>query len=202
MTFKPFGGGKGEAYVPPADLRNIAELDTTGSDTLTLKFGHTQPDANGDIKFFVQDIGKPFPLVTPGDAYDLEVGKTYIWEVWNLTGGIHNYHPHGFPVQLIETEYVDMDHMGDPEYNYIVPAPYTEWKDTVAMPPRPGAAMRSRTVMRFAMKIDDTGREGQVAASGKTPTDEESGGWLLHCHINEHSRNGMGTFFEVFEPAE
>jgi len=92
--------------------------------------------------------------------------------------------------------------MDNPENNYTVPAPYTEWKDTVAIPARPGAAMRSRTVQRYAMKIDDTGREGQVAASGKVPSETGSGGWLLHCHINEHSRNGMGTFFEVFEPAE
>ena len=70
------------------------------------------------------------------------------------------------------------------------------------MPARPGAAMTSRTIQRFAMKIDGSGREGQVAASGKVPTEDESGGWLLHCHINEHSRNGMGTFFEVIEPAE
>jgi FtsP/CotA-like multicopper oxidase with cupredoxin domain len=199
MTFLPYGGGKGEAYVPPAELRDIPELVADETTPLVLKFGHTQPDANGDVKLFVQDIGKPFTKVTTDDAYDLEVGKTYIWETWNLTGGIHNFHPHGFAVQLIETQYIDMD---TPENNYTVPAPYLENKDTVAMPARPGAPMRSRTVQRYAMKIDDTGREGQVAASGKVPTATESGGWLLHCHINEHSRNGMGTFFEVFEPAE
>lgn len=196
MTFDSFGGGKPGIYEPPASLREITELDTTGAETLLLKFGHAPPDANGDVKFFVQDIGKPYMMVTPDDAYDLEVGKTYVWETWNMTGGIHNFHPHGFSVQLIETQYIDMD---NPANNYTVAAPYTEWKDTVQMPARPGAPMRSRTVQRFAMKIDDTGREGRVAASGKTPTEDKSGGWLLHCHINEHSRNGMGTFFEVFE---
>jgi len=201
MTFKPTGSHKGEAYVPPAELRDIPELVADVTEPLVLKFGHTQPDANGDVKLFVQDIGKPFVEVTPGDAYDLEVGKTYIWETWNMTGGIHNFHPHGFAVQLIETVYVDME-KPEGEQMVVVPAPYLEWKDTVAMPARPGAPMKSRTVQRYAMKIDDTGREGQVAASGKIPTDDESGGWLLHCHINEHSRNGMGTFFEVFEPAE
>jgi FtsP/CotA-like multicopper oxidase with cupredoxin domain len=99
-------------------------------------------------------------------------------------------------VQLIDTTYVD-DVAGTSE---TVTPLYTEWKDTVAMPARPGAAMTSRTIQRFAMKIDDTGREGQVAASGMEPSETGSGGWLLHCHINEHSRNGMGTFFEVFEP--
>ena len=198
MTFETFGGGKGKAYVPPASLRDIIELTPDVLDPLVLKFGHGMPNANGDIMFFVQDMMKPFMMVTPGDAYDLEVGKTYIWETWNLTGGIHNFHPHGFSVQLIETQYMDMD---NPDNNYTVQAPYTEWKDTVMMPARPGAGGgRSRTVQRFAMKIDDTGREGQVAASGKEPTEDGSGGWLLHCHINEHSRNGMGTFFEVFEP--
>jgi FtsP/CotA-like multicopper oxidase with cupredoxin domain len=209
MTFETFGGGKAEAYIPPANLRDITELTPDMKDPLQLRFGHSQPDTQGYIKFFVQMVPaedgmggmvpKPYPAVTPDIAYDLEVGKTYIWETWNMTGGIHNFHPHGFAVQLIETEYVDMD---NPDNNYVVPAPYLEWKDTVAMPARPGAAMRSRTVQRFAMKIDDTGREGQVAASGKQPTQDESGGWLLHCHINEHSRNGMGTFFEVIESSD
>jgi len=199
MTFETFGGGKDEAYVPPTVLRDIPMLVPDVTEPLVLKFGHAPPDANGNVKLFVQDIGKPFVKVTTEDAYDLEVGKTYIWESWNLTGGIHNFHPHGFAVQLIETQYIDMD---TPANNYTVPAPYLEWKDTVAMPARPGAPMRSRTVQRYAMKIDDTGREGEVAASGKVPSETESGGWLLHCHINEHSRNGMGTFFEVFDPAE
>jgi FtsP/CotA-like multicopper oxidase with cupredoxin domain len=201
MTFETFGGGKDEAYVPPAVLRDIPGLVADVTEPLVLKFGHAPPDANGDVKLFVQDIGKPFVKVTTEDAYDLEVGKTYIWETWNMTGGIHNFHPHGFSVQLIETVYVDMD-KPEGEQMIVVPAPYLEWKDTVAMPARPGAPMRSRTVQRYAMKIDDTGREGQVTASGKVATDNESGGWLLHCHINEHSRNGMGTFFEVFESAE
>jgi FtsP/CotA-like multicopper oxidase with cupredoxin domain len=118
-----------------------------------------------------------------------------------MTGGIHNFHPHGFSVQLIETVYVVDPDNPESESNITVTAPYLEWKDTVAMPARPGAK-GTRTVQRFAMKIDDTGREGQVAASGKVPSETESGGWLLHCLINEHSRNGMGTFFEVFEPEE
>jgi FtsP/CotA-like multicopper oxidase with cupredoxin domain len=201
MTFFPSRRGGDVAYVPPASLKDLDELVPDVAAPLVLKFGHSMPDANGDIKLFVQDLMKPFPMVTPDDAYDLEVGKTYIWETWNMTGGIHNFHPHGFSVQLIETVYVDMD-KPEGEKMVVVPAPYTEWKDTVAMPARPGAPMRSRTVQRYAMKIDDTGREGRVAASGKIPTEDASGGWLLHCHINEHSRNGMGTFFEVFEPAE
>jgi FtsP/CotA-like multicopper oxidase with cupredoxin domain len=199
MTFETYGGGKPEAYVPPTTLRDIPALVVDVEGPLRLKFGHAPPDADGNVKLFIQDIGKPFFAVTTDDAYDLEVGKTYMWEASNLTGGIHNFHPHGFAVQLIETQYIDAV---NEENNYTVPAPYLEWKDTVAIPARPGAPMSSRTVQRYAMKIDDTGREGQVTASGKVATDSESGGWLLHCHINEHSRNGMGTFFEVFEPAE
>lgn len=196
MTFKPTRHGRNVAWMPPARLRDIEALMPDVTDPLLIKFGHTMPDADGYIKFFAQDVGKPFNMVTVDDAYDLEVGKTYLWEVWNMTGGIHNVHPHGFSLQLLETEYVDMD---NPENNYVVPAPYREWKDTVAIPARPGAMMRSRTVMRFAMRIDDKGREGQVEAYGGEPTDEGSGGWLLHCHINEHSRSGMMTFFEVFD---
>ena len=58
-------------------------------------------------------------------------------------------------------------------------------------------------MLRAAVFFDDEGREGQVAASGKDPTAEEgSGGWVFHCHINEHSEAGMMSFFEVFEPVE
>jgi FtsP/CotA-like multicopper oxidase with cupredoxin domain len=184
MTFDPYGGGNGgEAYIPPANLRDIIELvpDVTGP--LQLRFGHSQPDTEGYIKFFVQMVPngmggmmpKPFPAVTPEIAYDLEVGKTYIWETWNMTGGIHNFHPHGFSVQLIETVYVDMD-KPEGEQMVVVPAPYLEWKDTVAMPARPGAAMRSRTVQRFAMKIDESPVAGCCIA---TSTSTHATAWAL-----------------------
>jgi FtsP/CotA-like multicopper oxidase with cupredoxin domain len=76
----------------------------------------------------------------------------------------------------------------------------TEVKDTVRVPARPGAAMRSRTIVRLAVMYDDTGREGEVAAHGKEPHDDMSGGWVMHCHILEHADHGMMTFLQVRYP--
>ena len=45
--------------------------------------------------------------------------------------------------------------------------------------------------MRLAATFDDTGREGQIVASGKVPGEDTSGGWVFHCHILEHVDQGM-----------
>jgi FtsP/CotA-like multicopper oxidase with cupredoxin domain len=142
-------------------------------------------------------IPLPFPAVTPADAVDAWIGDTKIWEVVNMTGGDHNFHTHGFQFQLLEVEYRDMDNPGN---NVVIPAAYLEDKDTHIIPKRPGAFGRSQTISRFAVLFDDTGREGLAEAFGKVPTETTSGGWLVHCHILEHSASGMMSFFEVFNP--
>lgn len=204
LTFRLLGRDTPDDYEPPADLREIAEIDTTGARVLTSIFGHSLPNADGDVTFFVQArmengtmIPLPWQAVTPELAHTVTIGDTGIWEVHNLTGGMHNFHSHGFQFQLIETQFVDMD---TPENNYVVPAPYTEIKDTILLPARPGAAMRSRTITRLAVKFDDTGREGLAAAGGKEPGEDTSGGWVYHCHILEHSARGMISFFQVLNP--
>lgn len=123
-----------------------------------------------------------------------QVGETLILEVSNLTGGMHNFHLHGFFFQHIETQFLDMD---NPENNMTIPAEVNELKDTILLPARSGAMMRSRSVTRLAVKIDDTGREGLIYAAGKIPTEGESGGWLMHCHILEHGGGGMTSFLQV-----
>jgi FtsP/CotA-like multicopper oxidase with cupredoxin domain len=87
--------------------------------------------------------------------------------------------------------------MDRPENNRTVVAPYRENKDTILIPARPGAAMRSRTVSRLAVSFDDSGREGLIDAGGKEPTADQSGGWLMHCHLLEHSDSGMMSFVQV-----
>lgn len=191
------GPSGGSEYFPPPVLRDIDPIDATGAEPIPVTFGHTLPDAEGDVTFFVaMKDGKPLPFsqITAADAPVASVGETRIWEVHNLTGGDHNFHPHGFMFQPLEVEYVDLD---NPENNFTVPAPYLEEKDTIHLPARPGAKGRSRTITRLAVEIDDTGREGQVAASGKDPTATESGGWVFHCHILEHADSGMMSFLQV-----
>ncbi|MDX1547729.1 MAG: multicopper oxidase domain-containing protein [Rhodothermales bacterium] len=200
MTFIATGPPGGDEYVPPAALRTLSAINAAGAAPIPFMFGHTPPNGDGDVTFFVQmknGMPNPFPQITPADAPMVEVGETRIWEINNLTGGDHNFHPHGFSFQLIETQYVDMD---NPANNYTVPAPYLENKDTILLPKRPGAKGRSRTITRLAVTFDDTGREGQVLASGKVPGSDTSGGWVLHCHIFEHSTRGMMSFLQVVEP--
>ena len=67
--------------------------------------------------------------------------------------------------------------------------------------PRPGFIRgRSFSITRLAVNFRDTGREQQIDAFGKMPEGDQSGGWLAHCHILEHSASGMMTFFQVDDP--
>ena len=138
-------------------------------------------------------------MVTPELAHTVHVGERAVWTVVNMTGGMHNFHTHGFGFQLLSIEYQDDL---NPENNYTVPAPYLEDKDTIMLPPRPGERGTSRTIVRLTARFSDEGREGQVQAFGKVPTDTTSGGWLFHCHLLEHSANGMMSFFQVLDADE
>jgi len=186
-----------EEYMPPSSLRDITPIDTTGAEKIVWLFGHGMPTAEGDVTFFAQmknGMPLPFNAVTAEDAPSVEVGDIKIWEVHNLTGGDHNYHTHGFHFQHLETEFVDMD---NPENNYVAAASHLEDKDTIKLPRRPGARLRSRTITRLAVEFSDVGREGTIEAYGRQPTVDRSGGWLVHCHILEHSATGMMSFFQV-----
>ncbi len=198
MTFNVAGGEDGPEYVPPLNLRTIDRIDVAGAEKIVLEFGHTRPNQDGDITFFAQrknGMGLPFWNLSPEDAPKVEVGETRIIEVRNLTGGDHNFHLHGFFVQPLEIQYKDMD---NPENNFVVPFDQTEMKDTIHLPRRPGAAMRSQAILRLAVRFDDTGREGDVEAFGKEPDVFASGGWVMHCHILEHADRGMMSFVQVY----
>ncbi|MCP3961841.1 MAG: multicopper oxidase family protein [bacterium] len=188
-------------FEPPTALRRIEAIDATGAPALPLVMGHTFPDwQTGEVTFFIQEPGKPFPMLTPEDVHTVRAGGIYVWEVKNLTGGHHNFHTHGFGFQHIETEFVDLDFPDDPDRNFVEPASHLENKDTFLIKRRPGTVPgRSFSISRLAVTFDDTGREGQVSASGKVPTATRSGGWLAHCHILEHSGNGMMTFFQIVD---
>jgi hypothetical protein len=194
-----FGASTQTEYEPPPTLRALEAIDVTGAPALSLTLGHTLPDWNtGEVTFFIQAPGKPFALLTPADVHTVSTGGTYVWEVKNLTGGHHNFHTHGWSFQHIETEFVDLDDPDNPNTNYVEPATHLEHKDTFLVKRRPGFVPgRSYSIARFAVRFDQTGREGQVGADGKIPSATRSGGWLAHCHILEHSGRGMMTFFQV-----
>ncbi len=199
MTFRAHGDAGANPYEPPAHLRDIEPIDVTNAAPLPVMMGHTPPDEHGDVTFFVQmRAGAPLPFdaVTPDDAPTVTVGETRVWEINNMTGGDHNFHPHGFSFQPIEIEYIDMD---DPANNAVVPFDRVEIKDTIRVPKRPGARGRSRTVLRAAVTFDDHGRRGRIAAYGKVPGHHRSGGWIFHCHILEHAARGMMSFLQVVE---
>ena len=188
------------SYKPAVALRSIIPIDVNGAPVLPVMFGHTEPTMAGDIDFFVSMMngsGVTFENITAAMAPSVNVGDTRVIEVTNMTMGDHNFHIHGFMFQLIETEYVDMD---NPANNRIVSASYLEEKDTIILPRRTGMVKgRSKTITRLAIRFSDEGREGQITASGKVPTDTESGGWLFHCHLLDHGDRGMASFLQVFD---
>ncbi len=195
------GDSNASTYTPPATLGSLTAIDTTDAATLDLTLGHTIPDwETGEVAGFIQGVGMPFSSLTPDDVYTVRPGGTYIWAVKNLTGGHHNFHTHGWSFQHIDTQFVDLSDPDNPDTNFTVAATHLENKDTFLLPRRPGTVPgESFSLSRFAVTFRDTGREDQIAASGKEPTATRSGGWLAHCHILEHAARGMSTFFQITE---
>jgi FtsP/CotA-like multicopper oxidase with cupredoxin domain len=199
--FRLVGRAADTRWTPPERIADVAPINVSNAaGTLPLPLGHTHPDRSGDVTFFatIRDgRGIPFDELTVEDALHARVGQTYIWEVTNLTMGDHNFHPHGFPFQILEIEYIDDKH---PERNRVVTPEVRTLRDTMRIPARPGAQGSSRTVARLAVHFGDEGREGQVEAYGKTPAPGHSGGWFVHCHVLEHAARGMGSFLNLREP--
>jgi FtsP/CotA-like multicopper oxidase with cupredoxin domain len=187
------------AYVPPDPLQPVDQLDVAGARVIPIPFGHTEPDADGRAVFFSAQRGDtpvPFEEMTSRDAPDVEVGQTYILEVTNLTKMDHPFHAHGFFFQPLETEFVDPT---NPASNRVIPFLGRENKDTIRLPAAPGAheGAGGKAILRLAIRFDDRGRKGQVQASGKHATTGRSGGWMIHCHNQEHADAGMMTFLEL-----
>ena len=190
------------AYVPPDPLQPVAALDVTDAPVIRIPFGHTEPERDGSAVFFSaqrDDTPVPFEKMTSDEAPDVEVGKTYILEVSNTTKMDHPVHVHGFFFQPLETEFVDPT---NPQNNQVIPFLGRENKDTIRLPAAPGAheGAGGKAILRLGIRFDDKGRKGQVQAWGKTPTNGRSGGWMVHCHNQEHSDSGMMTFLELRKP--
>lgn len=198
MVFAEGSVADAASYSPPSALRTIEAIDATGAAVLPVTFGHSQPDVEGNVTFFATMVpgvgGRPFDALTADEALHATVGEVRIWEVTNLTAGDHPFHPHGFFFQPIEIEFVDE---ANPDNSKTIPAPFLENKDTILIPKRPGAFGTSRTIVRLAVRFDDSGRQGEVLAAGKDPTADASGGWIVHCHILEHADRGMMTFLNL-----
>ncbi len=204
--------GAGEFVMPPK-FRNFAPIQPNREyPKLPMVYGHSVPDPQGNVKLFVQAEFDPMGMVIPYPApkinsllaHDVNIGETWMWEITNLTHGDHNFHTHGFDFQLIEYQFIDAVTPG----NNATFRPFAkrQMKDVLRIPPRLGAKGTSKTITRLKVTFDDTGREGLAEAGGEVPTlapdgSYSSGGWLVHCHILEHSALGMLSFYEVRDPS-
>ncbi len=196
--------GSYREYVPPRPLVPAAPVDVSGAPTVEIPFGHGEPDADGNAAFFAAQRGDTpltFEEMTPAEAPDVEIGKTYVLEVTNTTKMDHPVHVHGFFFQPLETELVDPS---NPANNRVIPFLGRENKDVIRLPAAPGAHEGSggKAILRLAIRFDDAGRKGQVEAFGKEPGKHRSGGWMIHCHNQEHSEAGMMTFLELRAPKQ
>ena len=196
----------------PVFALNLPRAPSAPIGNLPFTFGHANPDpTTGDVMMFAQAdmssgsvVGIPRDKVTSREAHDVNVGEVWRFEVLNLTHGDHPFHAHGFFFELEEYEFQDDT---DPSLNFFFrPFARRQIKDTIRLPARLGAKGTSRTFARLRVWFDDTGRQGRVAAMGENATYAADGswmpgGWLVHCHVLEHSAKGMLTFFEVHDPS-
>jgi FtsP/CotA-like multicopper oxidase with cupredoxin domain len=155
----------GTALEPsPAVSKVLVPLEELGSPSVTRHFDLT---SSASINNRAMDMSRIDEVVT--------LGSTEVWEVANVSGGVHNFHVHDVQFQVLDTD--------DPELS----GP----KDTVYMPP--GATRR--LLMRFTdysdpaapymfhchlLRHEDNGLMGQfvVVAPGETavaPTHSHAG---------------------------
>ncbi len=190
-----------QQYAPPRKLVDIEPYDIENAETILVTMGHGKPDPNGDVTFWMHTAENgdplPFPQITPKDAPTVKPGDTVIFEIHNTTGGDHNFHLHGFTFQHIDTVWIDKGRIIENGRKH-VPANHLEIMDTIRIPGKLSMKTQTaKTITRVVAYIDDQGREGEIEAFGKKPGENSSGGWLYHCHILEHSKNGMMGYLQI-----
>ena len=217
LTLKGSDPGAGE-WTPPAKWNAVTAfppLPGPPVGELPVTFGHSMPDAAGNVVLFAQAImaGKavktalPTAMIDSFNAHDVNVGEVWDWKVTNLTHGDHPFHTHGFFFELQEYEWQDDLDPTNPQLNFNFVPLRRRWQDTIRVPARLGALNTSRCIATLRVFFDPTGREGETSAHGMLPTFRpdgtwESGGWLFHCHTLEHASKGMLSQLEVHEPDE
>ena len=227
IDVRPEGSPAATPWTPPAALRSTPILPLEPSldlPPLAAFFGHSQPDPEtGNVMFFVTvDRAEellaavhaghaaepidydPRPMMRhrAEDGLHVRHGEVRTLEVVNFTGNVHNVHLHGFRFQHLGTRHVDLDEPANCREE--VPARLA-FEDTLRIERRPGTVLgRSYTITRLAVRFDDGDlppelrrARSEILASGMAPSPSRSGGWLLHCHMLEHSARGMMTFVQV-----
>ncbi len=210
-------------HAPPMPNGNVMFFSAVGmpdalQNMLDMKLAEAENPAHaGPVPGAVMPpmfMPRPFPVLTPEQALHATVGETRVWEVTNFTGGDHTFHTHGFFYQPLEMIEVNLD--AETASERVVRTDMTlVQKDSIRVPPRPGAGGRSWTVMRLAVRFDDSDKppylrrtDEDLVAFGKVPTtldpldpsEGTSGGWLAHCHLLEHADRGMTTFLNLVLP--
>lgn len=89
MTFGVTSSGSTGEYEPPEGLVVVEPLEPTVPTPLEYSFSHGAVAEDGSVPFFgqiVDGVKTSFEDLTPEDAYTLEVGETYIFEISNPDG--------------------------------------------------------------------------------------------------------------------
>lgn len=147
---------------PPADLRTLAEVDTTGAPEQTLVLG--ERPVGGRIAMTINDI--PYP---PGLELYATTNTAEVWTIDNATDAGHPFHLHGFFFQVLDTTDADGTRR---------PPPFRSWRDTIHVP--------AKSKMRLAIPFDD--REGHWMFHCHILDHAEIGMMgHLHLHVPEDS---------------
>ena len=187
----------GVNYRPPNGLISVQRIVPDDAKTIRVVYTNLPVETDGNIT--MSALGEtpnniPFQSLTSEISPTVRSGDFIVWEIHNLTDLDRNFHLHGFPFQWIEIEYIDDELSPN---HIIIPAAFTENKDTILIPKRPGNEKRSRTIVRVVSKMDDWRREGMIKGFGLKPTQSRSGGWIYGTSMIDAAAQGMRGILQI-----
>jgi len=175
----------------PLTLKKIKKIKVDKcTPVIPVYYGNYPPDCEGNIEFYAYKSkdGISFEDLSRKQAPIVFEDGTYIIEITNTSPLANNFFLHGFTFQHLDTIFVRK--CGNERIvNQVV-----ENKDTIYIPARP-EGRKSKTVVRLAVKFN--GRDRDIIAYGKEPTECRSGGWVFGSHILTRADLGQQGFIQI-----
>lgn len=169
------------------------KLHTIGSDnpviTLSRSSGGGDPfpaidGVRGQFDFQGVDDFRLIPHIATSRF--CRVGDVLELSVQNTTFGMHPFHIHGFPFQLVKIEKIEETKVGAANANVeelLYVYNYVEFVDTIIVPPF--------TRFTFWIHVFDRSAGAQLSSGPGEKGGGALGRWVFHCHQALHAERGM-----------